>query len=687
VTGEPSWIPPLHAGRRPAGIALLGWLDDERAPRLCRLTGSSGSGRTHLLRWLATACPADNPHVMRRVDVLLPAAGLTVRSLTWLLADRLGLVARTPAELAEAIASAGRPRVLAFTDLDRAGDAPHADHAERIATELLVPLLEVPGVRLLVESGDGTPAAAVLAAAVPGAATLDLDAPRWTDQQRFAAWCARLAVNAEQVYPSPGLARLAACVEGGVRLDASTRLAMRAAAVTAAWWQAVPEELRPAVRALAMAEAPVTAQDWAALPGAGGPDAVRRAGALLPAQADGLTWRLQPQQLIDRVTSDSPPVDHLTLAGELTAQLPHGLDGEPDLPRTEQQRLGHLLQHAVRAGTADQLLGDPAFLVHANPLAVTTALDSARPDEAARSPLAQAWHLAGPALVGLNSPADRAAVLHTWLTGRGQADADRLTAISRARWRACWAFWSPAEAVAAGRASHAGRIMVAAGGLLRVLDADSGRDTATPTHLPAVPVSLACSADGYLFSVDRSGNLVVTPDGSSRATEVARWAAKRLGNGLTALATLPTEGSPALAVGDADGGLSYFRTDREPGVTASLHQGPVTALGLTPLGDNVFLASGGADGQVRVWIPGRDPMPNTLDTRGCPVTAVTVAETARGLLVATAWADGAIRLRRLDAADTVLDLNLGSPARSAAIDAAGNICLALPEGIVSLRLD
>ncbi|MCZ0987667.1 hypothetical protein O1M54_21845 [Streptomyces diastatochromogenes] len=48
---ELQWSRPA-AGREPAAAALLAWLADADAPRLCVVTGSAGSGKSALLAWL-----------------------------------------------------------------------------------------------------------------------------------------------------------------------------------------------------------------------------------------------------------------------------------------------------------------------------------------------------------------------------------------------------------------------------------------------------------------------------------------------------------------------------------------------------------------------------------------------------------------------------------------------------------
>ncbi|KQV16803.1 MULTISPECIES: hypothetical protein [unclassified Kitasatospora] len=670
MTGDASWVPPLRAGRRPAGQALFGWLEDSRAPRLCRVTGSSGSGRTHLLAWLATGSPVDNPRTTRRVHAFLPAAGLTVRSATWLLADRLGVAAHTPVELAAAL-NDGRSRVVVVTDLDRAGGRLLPDQPGRIAAELLAPLLALPGLRMAVESAQGSPVGEVLGAAAPEAAVLNLDDPRWTDPDAFAAWCARLPgapAAAAQLYPSPGLAQLAARAAGGVVVDVAAPLADRAQAVCAAWWANLPGDLQPTVRALAVTEQELPAEEWALLPGAGGAEAVRRVGTYLPPHADGISWRLNLSQLASQVATEASPADSAALVRDLAGQRSEAL-------------LGLLLRH----GVGGRFLDDPDLLANADPLAVTAAFDA----QADTGLLAGAWHSAGPALVTLRSASERATVLNAWL------DHDRRP--SESPWQTRWAYRPPGgqvRAVSLGRGPYAGRILVATDTGMHVLDEESGQETGVgPLQLPVVPASLACGADAVLIAVDSTGTLGVLPSpvpGSpNSALQVTGRAAQSLGGELTAVAVQRDEGSPALGVGDARGGVAYFTDDSHDGLRPKqpLHDGPVTALATAEARYESWLVSGGADGRVGLWGVSRRSAHPPVETRDIPITAVAASGSTDGLLVVSAWADGLVRVRRQsELGDTVLDLRLGSPVRSAAIDAGGRICLALPERVISLSV-
>ncbi|MGF1426621.1 hypothetical protein [Kitasatospora sp. LaBMicrA B282] len=152
---------------------------------------------------------------------------------------------------------------------------------------------------------------------------------------------------------------------------------------------------------------------------------------------------------------------------------------------------------------------------------------------------------------------------------------------------------------------------------------------------------------------------------------------------MSALAALP-------ACGDRSGTVHWLPT----GAGAALHTGAVTALDgvlLTdhgPTGDEqvALLVSGGADGLVRAWKPGHPPLPKPVDGHGCPVTAVAIGLGPRGLVVASGWADGLIRLCCLAEPGRTVELRLGAPARALLVDDAGHLVVLLPEGLVSVAL-
>ncbi|MFE0651209.1 hypothetical protein ACFVZH_21735 [Streptomyces sp. NPDC059534] len=162
ATPSPAWD-----GRRPAAgteaeaAALLGWLTDPEAPRLCVVTGPPGSGKTALLGWFAAYGPRAGRPRRRTARVLVPLAGQSVLGAAWTIADRLGVVARSPGDLVDALAiSEARPAgraVLLLTDL-------HAAAEPAGITRLIGELAGVGRVRLVVEARSGTPAPGVLRA-------------------------------------------------------------------------------------------------------------------------------------------------------------------------------------------------------------------------------------------------------------------------------------------------------------------------------------------------------------------------------------------------------------------------------------------------------------------------------------------------------------------------------------------
>jgi hypothetical protein len=80
-------------------------------------------------------------------------------------------------------------------------------------------------------------------------------------------------------------------------------------------------------------------------------------------------------------------------------------------------------------------------------------------------------------------------------------------------------------------------------------------------------------------------------------------------------------------------------------------------------------------------------LPKPVDQRDCAVVAVGVHQGERGLLAATGWADGLVRIYLLHRPGTVINLRLGSAVQSVVIDAVGRIIVVLPDGVVSLAVD
>ncbi len=138
ATPSPAWDGRRPAtGTEPGAAALLGWLTDPDAPRLCLVTGAPGSGKTALLGWLAAHGPRSGRPRRRPARVLVPLAGQCALGAAWTVADRLGVVAGTPGDLVDALAtSEARPAgrvVLLLTDLHAAAEP---DALARLVTDL-----------------------------------------------------------------------------------------------------------------------------------------------------------------------------------------------------------------------------------------------------------------------------------------------------------------------------------------------------------------------------------------------------------------------------------------------------------------------------------------------------------------------------------------------------------------------
>ncbi|MCZ0981739.1 hypothetical protein O1L60_30285 [Streptomyces diastatochromogenes] len=96
---------PAWDGTEAEASELLGWLTDPEAPRLCLVTGAPGSGKTALLGWLAAYGPRSGRSRRRAHRMLVPLAGQSALGVAWTIADRLGVVARSPGDLVHALAT------------------------------------------------------------------------------------------------------------------------------------------------------------------------------------------------------------------------------------------------------------------------------------------------------------------------------------------------------------------------------------------------------------------------------------------------------------------------------------------------------------------------------------------------------------------------------------------------------
>lgn len=220
------WARPA-AGREPAGAALLAWLADPSAPGLCVITGGAGCGKSGLLAWLVRHGTDAGAGRERAVHAFVPLTGYGVRGAVWTLAEQLALVVRGPEEFLARLAADRRPVTIVLPDLHAAAD-PGA------LAELVLALRAYDHVRLVVETRSGTAVHRQLADS--GAAVMDLDEPRWTDEARRRSWDATHSGGAAP--PVPEWHQSAAVVE----LDDPAALCAADPWLVTAAFEAGPEE-------------------------------------------------------------------------------------------------------------------------------------------------------------------------------------------------------------------------------------------------------------------------------------------------------------------------------------------------------------------------------------------------------------------------------------------------------------
>ncbi|MFE6806325.1 hypothetical protein [Streptomyces sp. NPDC057696] len=533
-------------------------MTDPKAPRLCLVTGSEGTGKSLLLAWLIRHGTRPGTSVERRVHGFVPQAGQTALTTAWMLAQQLSIAARTPGELLAALAGDKRRIVIVLPDL-------HDASARDEVTELAHRLLDLEHVRLIIESRSGSsPQLEALPSAV-----MDLDAPQWTDATRHSEWVSSQA-------PQP--------------------------------------------------------------------------------TAD------EPQQ-----TRAADPVD----------------------------------------------LNDPAAVCAAEPWLTTARYEQSG---GSHGGLRAAWLRAGASLIQDQARADRAVTLRAALGDDADPRlAEQLAHLATgAAWRVSWSRvrgditppWpGPARAMAPGNGHLSGTLLVADHQDTVHLIGDA--DAAPAGRLPqpvSLPRDVAVRPDGTAILLDAHGQLVVQrsvtapkptgiaallDNGSTPEQELLDVVSRHL-NAFpgTALASHST----MIAVGDAGGTVHGFSTEEEGPRPHSflLHQGAVTALAVVELpqseaGSAVsLLYSGGADGRVRVWRGGADPLSAAVAERSVPVTALAVARTGTGLVLAIGWADGLVEHRILESAQ-VRTFRPGASVASLALTSGGQLVVGTNETLVCLQ--
>ncbi|SDL79180.1 WD40 repeat domain-containing protein [Streptomyces wuyuanensis] len=388
-----------------------------------------------------------------------------------------------------------------------------------------------------------------------------------------------------------------------------------------------------------------------------------------------------------------PPPGREPGNGDHGAPVPEP-EAAPRPPGTAPGAVVDGLGREASAGPSD--LGDPAVVCAADPVGVTAAYEHGadapggrpggggpgehggshgRPDAPGgrdeHGGLRAAWFRAGQSLIREQPPAERALVLLTVLGD----DADprlrpALNALAAtAPWRSDWTRvrgdvappWpGPVAALAQGTGRWAEHLLVAdqRGAIRSVRPADATPAPGTAT-MPVRITALAPLPDGTLLMLDERGRLRAHGD-TPLTDAVAATLDAHPGTALAATGRL-------VLVGDRHGSLHAFGYDGMHQTAA--HRGRVTAVAVAD-GPAPLVCSGGADGTVRTWTPGRSPENTPFAERDFPVTALA----AHGRTLAVAWADGLVELRRLGTAEA-LPLRPGPPVRAVAVAGEGSVVI------------
>ncbi|MEU7189581.1 ATP-binding protein [Streptomyces sp. NPDC045369] len=433
--GTGGYAPHPYIGGRTAVLrALAAWrMQWPGAPRVVVLTGSPGSGRSHLVAGFLMLC---DPEHRKRLplddldpttvppDLPAPAVaapeGRTAGQVLWTLADHFGLAATRGADIVPGLAAAAGPVTVVVPDVDRAGPVRAADEPARLVRDVLKPLAETGTVQLLADVPRAL-AAEVIAALPSGQGQIiDLDEPRWADPEGLVHQVeTSLAPEADApalpYTEDPGarraLAEAVAERADGNRLTA--RLAVRCVLMRPEGFDpsdgshlpgsvdealdlharrlgADPRTLRLILAPLALAEgAGLPLRLWGPLASAvAGRDLTEEIadGMLLagpfveaaggPGDADGAgrkLLRLVHPGVADAVRAGLADArDAQTrIAMALLEAVP-----EQDWSRADPYVRDHLAAHTLAAGLLPQLLTDPGLFAHADPVALRTAVEA-----------------------------------------------------------------------------------------------------------------------------------------------------------------------------------------------------------------------------------------------------------------------------------------------------------------------
>jgi WD40 repeat protein len=629
------------SGREAVLRKLVAWLTATGGDGKGRvITGSPGCGKSAVLgRIVATSIAWYRARLdLSDVDpaTVVPEGCVTaavharhkrLEEITDRIADAMGLEAEGTAELLQELARHGRsndkPLIVVIDALDEAGSGTAADaggrgEPRRIARELLRPMSEIPGVRLLV----GT-RRELISAIGPTVSALDLDDPEYRNDEDVAGYVRKVLLAAEEpeaVTPYRGDAGLATIVAQGVAKRADgVFLVARMTARSLRHMDKPVDVFRPRWIDDLPSEIGAAFDDWL---GRFGLEELRVRRMLLPlafAEGHGLprgqiwsrlasilagvectehdiTWtlttaqayiaevvddgrsayRLYHQALAEHLrASDDRPAEQIQelLVEALISTVPafadrQGRDWFAAAPYVRQ----HLATHAQASGELTSLIEDPGFLLASGQMALLSAFPSISGDDGRRIRTAyeQVAHRLTPEYP-LNG---RAADLQLSARRCGaDALADRVGDLGLPLpWLARWSWWSST-------------------GAHRQLSGHTSRVTCVATvRLDDRPIAVTGSGDETarvwdLITQQQIGKPL------SAGVAVSAVAAGDLGDYTVAL------------VGGVDGDVRVWdlSAGQEYGAPLTGHTNQIEAIALRSIGGRPIALTASGDGTARIW--------------------------------------------------------------------------------------
>ncbi|OEJ48630.1 hypothetical protein AR457_01385 [Streptomyces agglomeratus] len=432
TTSPDGATPHPHIGGRAAALrALAAWrMEWPGTPRVIVLTGDSGSGCSRLLTGFLMMCDPEFRKQMpldsmdpSTVPPELPAptvpnpAWLTAAQFLWLLADHCELSATTTDEVFTQLAARDQPLTIAVPNVDRAGPVRAAEEPARLVREVLNPLASIGTIRLLADVPRSLVAELLRGLPSGVVQVIDLDEPEWADPEglvlhaeaalspRFGApelQFTRTSVDRRRLAEligrragtSPLVVELAAqsilMVPEGFDPADEDRLPTSVGGcmdLHAERLGVEPGILRVLLAPLALAEGGgLPVELWAPLAGAvAGRDvsrdiagAMQLVGPFILASGTGQNGdptllRLRHPAIGDdiRARLRSVGAAQSRIAMALLAAVP----GQ-DWSKAEPYLRDHIAGHTLDAGLLPQLLTDPGLFVHADPVALRTAVEA-----------------------------------------------------------------------------------------------------------------------------------------------------------------------------------------------------------------------------------------------------------------------------------------------------------------------